>query len=466
MITSFSNFFHNKFHNQTIAIYGLGREGQSTATTICKHVPTCQLHLIDDSDTALSQPWIKTLSKEMKIEIYQKDKYISLLNTSALPLTNYLYKSAGISPENALITIIKNFNIKIDSNTNTTFECIAFLKSTSDQTFSNITTIGVTGTKGKSTTTSLIYHILKEADKSTVLGGNIGIPPLTALSEVIRKYKGQSYLTLELSSHQLQSLNFSPNIAVVLDITPEHLDYYPSFEQYVEAKSHIVTQQTHNDFVVFNPNHTQSKYIAARSSGKKVEISEPDIASIDINTFKLKGKHNQENITHAIKVAEIFGIKKVDAVHYAQSFSGLPHRLEHVIHKNGIDYYNDSLATTPVATIAALDAFSSSKIILLVGGYDRGLDYEELVKKITQSDIAAVLGVGQTGKKIIDMLKKTPLAKKSIYAKTLEKAVDTAKKIAKEKYVILLSPASASFDQFKDYVERGLAFKTLVHKKP
>jgi UDP-N-acetylmuramoylalanine--D-glutamate ligase len=335
--------------------------------------------------------------------------------------------------------------------------------------------IGITGTKGKGTTATLIYEILKEDGEDVFLAGNIGKPYLQLLPNLNKK----SWIVLELSSFQLIDLNKSPHIAVILNITSDHMDWHVSQKEYIEAKENIVRFQNKSDFGVINADYTSSKIFSELSESefyyfskmKKVKgcyvrgedivlnINREDVVG-KVNDLILRGKHNWENVTAAICASRLVGadIKPIKKAVF--NFRGLKHRLEFVETVDGVGYYNDSFATGPQPTIAAIKSFKEP-LTLILGGFDKGLGYGEMVKEIViKKNIKNIILIGDLNRKFQYLLKTQRYKNRIIdagYSK-MDKVVRIAKKITPKGGVVLLSPAAASFDMFKNYKDRGGQF--------
>lgn len=324
--------------------------------------------------------------------------------------------------------------------------------------------IGVTGTKGKGTTSSLIYAILKEAKKSVYLGGNIGIAPFDFLT----KLNKNSFVVLELSSFQLEDFHRSPHIAVFTNFTAEHLapadpnnpNYHKTLKIYREAKLNIARFQKPNDFFVVN-----DKLALAISDknpvgqGRIIYFTKSDWPS------QLVGSHNKENIAAAETVAQILKISPETVAKAVKKFKGLEHRLELVASKNNIKYYDDSFATTPESTIIALKSFTEP-VILLAGGADKGANFKALAKEIKKRVKFVILFAGEATPRLKrDLLTAGCDSKKIKIAKSMAEAVKLANQESKAKDIVLLSTACASFGIFKNYKERGNLFKAEVSKK-
>ena len=333
--------------------------------------------------------------------------------------------------------------------------------------------IGVTGTKGKGTTCSLIAEILGNDNKVVHLLGNIGVPAL----DMLPKITSDDIVVFELSSFQLWDLQRSPQTAVVLIIEPDHLDVHASMEEYVGAKARIGKfQNEDDDLIIYHPTNTYSAQVAQASPAKKKQymkltgayvvggqIVVGDIAVAKVDEVGLIGQHNLENICAAITAAWQY-TQNVTAIQYAiKDFKGLPHRLEFVREVRGVKYYNDSYASAPPAMEAALKSFIQPEIIIC-GGYDRGLDYTELATAIAaQNNVKKILLMGQTQQKIADALTEVGFYKFEILNNgDFKDYIQKASNIAEPGDVIILSPGCASFDMFKNFQDRGEQFKKIV----
>lgn len=341
--------------------------------------------------------------------------------------------------------------------------------------------IGITGTKGKGTTTALTGDILKKAGKDVYIGGNIGQPPIDFTDKLTK----DSIVVLELSSFQLQDIDRSPHIAVVLDIKVDHLDYHKDEAEYIDAKKNIVRYQKHSDSAVINADYLTSFEFAALTKAqvyyfsrrKSVDqgafvmdrnlilrVNDKDTPIISIDKIQLRGEHNLENICAAATAAYLAGADIEVVKQGISTFRGLEHRLELVAEINGIKYYNDSFSTTPDTTIAAINSFSEP-IILLAGGSEKNADYAELGEAIDTSSVKTVILMGVTTAPRIKAEIKNPRVKIIDTAKNIDEVMETVKSEMKPGDVVLLSPASASFDWFKNYKDRGNQFKDAVLRK-
>lgn len=332
--------------------------------------------------------------------------------------------------------------------------------------------IGVTGTKGKGTTATLIYEILKENGKKVELAGNIGQPMLSLLSKLTKDH----WVVLELSSFQLMDMNKSPHIAVVLFIASEHLDYHKSQEEYLQAKAHLVSFQKEDDFAVLNADNPTSCSFASLTRAKTFYFSRRgrvDGAYVKngkiflfnklvgpVDKLQLRGQHNWENVCAAITTAFLSGAESVKKAVF--SFKGLAYRLEFVKMVGGISFYNDSFSTNPEATIAAIRSFSEP-LVLIAGGSEKGADYTALGREIVSSSVKTLILIGKMAPRIKEASLKAGYQGKIIYRPpSMKEIVKLAFQNAGSGGIVLLSPAAASLDMFKNYKDRGAQFKKYV----
>ncbi len=316
--------------------------------------------------------------------------------------------------------------------------------------------IGVTGTKGKGTTASLIASILRAAGKTVHLVGNIGEPALTALPTI----QSSDIVVYELSSFQLWDAKKSPHIAVVLMIEPDHLDVHTDMEDYLAAKANIAKYQVDGDTIVYNRNNRHSAFIAESSQNPSItKIPYPfDISDVSAS-LQLPGAHNIENASAAIAAVREYVTDPAIIKQGLAAFTGLPHRLKFVAEKAGVNYYDDSIATTPGSAIAAMNSFHEPKVLIL-GGSDKGADYQAVVDTAKATG-TTVLAIGQTGQRIYQLCQMAGVAAE-YEAGTMPEVVAHAAQLATQGSVVLLSPASASFDQYKSYSDRGDQFIAAV----
>ena len=342
--------------------------------------------------------------------------------------------------------------------------------------------IGVTGSDGKTTTTSLIYNILTKAGYTTYLGGNIGTPLFTKLSEM----RPEDIVVLELSSFQLMGMKISPHIGVITNITPNHLNIHKDYQEYIESKKNIFKYQNENDIVVLNYDNEITKNCAKEAKGKVVFFSGKEKLEngfivdekiikecqegirkhiIDVQEVLLRGEHNYQNIATALAATKTLVDSDV-AIQAIKEFKPVEHRLEFVREIEQVKWYNDSVSSSPTRTIAGLKSFDE-EIVLIAGGYDKNLDYTPIAEPIVEK-VKTLILLGQTSGKIFEAVKyelEKQNKKLDIYmCNNLEETVNLAKKVAKPNQIVLFSPASASFDMFKNFADRGIKFKDLVNK--
>lgn len=331
--------------------------------------------------------------------------------------------------------------------------------------------VGVTGTKGKGTTSTLIAKMLEAAGKTVHLGGNIGTPPLELLKQSIQP---DDWVVLELANYQLIDLKYSPKISVCVMIAPEHLDWHSSLDEYFTAKKQMFAHQDSEDIAIYYGKNDFSKDIASASPGKVIPyyrlpgaIVENDDIVIDgqsicsTDDIKLLGRHNWQNICAAVTAVwqvsqDVEPIRKV-----LLEFTGMEHRLEFVRELDGVKYYDDSFGTTPETAKVAMEAFDQPQIVIL-GGRGKGVSLAPLGEYVTENNVKNVIAIGETGPGIAKILKDAGYAHVVEGEKTIEGIIRQARQLAEPGDVVLLSPACTSFDMFKNYADRGEKFKQAV----
>ena len=342
--------------------------------------------------------------------------------------------------------------------------------------------IGITGSDGKTTTTTLICEILKHAGYNCFLGGNIGTPLFTQ----IEKMRPEDIVILELSSFQLMGMEISPDISVITNISPNHLNIHKDYEEYIDAKKNIFKFQSEDGILVINYDNEITKPLNQEANGKTIYFSsktkledgfivDGDIIKeseagirkhiLNIRDIKLRGVHNFENICTALAATKTLVDTDV-ASEAIRNFQGVEHRLELIREIDGVKWYNDSVSSSPTRTIAGLNSYNE-EVVLIAGGYDKNLDYMPIAKPIVEK-VKTLILLGQTSGKIYEAVK-AELEKQNknlnIYmCDSLEETVKKAQKYAKKGQIVLFSPASASFDMFKNFADRGEKFKNLVNK--
>ncbi len=414
-------YFNLNFKDKKLLILGLGREGESSLKLLNKYLPDQK---VDTADIKNGKDYLNSL-------------------------TNYdiVIKSPGIP--NKLLEIknaIKN-GVTFTSQTEIFF----------DQVRGKV--IGVTGTKGKSTTTSLIYHILKSVGKNVYLVGNLGLPVLDYLD----KDSSNTIYCFELSSHQLSTLRRSPDIAVLLNIYPEHLDYYNDYQDYFSAKSNITKYQTKNDVFIYNSNFELINELSKSVISKTIDFIKLELPE---TKSKLLGEHNLNNIKASWAVALELGLSLEDIKKGIESFKPLEDRLELVNSVNRVDFVNDTLATIPEAAISAVESFEKSdNITLILGGYDRGIDFSILGNYLRgRKNVKNIILIGQSSTRIKECLNGYMGIIHELGSANMDAIVKLAYKVTRPKGMVLLSPAATSFDMFKDYKDRANQFKEAINK--
>lgn len=400
------------------------------------------------------------LLKNLGVTMQCGDRYLEHLDC------DYFFRTPGMHPEMPEIQRLRERGVCITSEMELFFAlCPAQI-------------IAVTGSDGKTTTATLISKMLQQAGYRCWLGGNIGNP----LIGEIEKIRPEDKVVLELSSFQLFTMKQSPDIAVMTNITPNHLDWHSSMEEYVYAKKQIFLHQKQTDRIILNYDNEWTRSFVAETSGISVFFSRTQPLEegiyfendaiwrsfsgkrekiLEAGQIRIPGAHNIENYMAAIAAVHPM-VSVDDIVTVAGTFAGVAHRIEFVEEKNGVRYYNDSIASSPTRTAAALHAFEQ-KVILIAGGYDKKIPFDDLGKLIQQRVKCLVLN-GATSGKIKNAVEKAGEDVPVFLCKDLQSAVQTAKEQAAMGDVVLLSPACASFDQFSNFEHRGNAFKEFVNK--
>lgn len=446
--------------NKKIGIVGYGLEGAAVARFLAANKID---FIVFDKDPAIEVPGNAVL--------IAGDDYLSAIDQCDL-----LFRSPGV---NLNLPELQKF---IASGKEITSQIKFFFK------HCRAKIIGVTGTKGKGTTSKLLYEIMRAAGKKVYLGGNIGKEVLGLLADLSPEH----YVVLELSSFQLQDLQQSPHIAVVLMTEADHLIYHGSEAEYVHAKTAITRFQNEQDFAVVNADYPNSMEIGKLGAAKKYYVhtfaagrpvqkefegifgseAEHKIYFVlngitkelgDYSQLPLRGFHNIQNVCAAAEAAKILAIDNKTIWEAAKKYKGLEHRLEFVAEKKGIKFYNDSMATTPTSTLFAIESFAEPEIVIL-GGYDKGNVYEQLAEKIVmRQNIKALILIGDVAPKIKTALHQAKFDKKIFEgAADMDAVFGQIKEVAQKGDVVLLAPATSSFGIFKDYKDRGNQFKKHV----
>lgn len=419
-----------------IALLGYGVEGESAYKYYSRTQPDARFVIYDNSETP-------------KYEIPSGVEFVGGVNDFQNIDADIVVKTPAISPD------------KVSSNGQITSVTREFFARCSAP------IIGVTGTKGKGTTCTLISEMLKAAGKKVHLVGNIGVPALSELDKI----EPGDIVVYELSSFQLWDLNRSPHIAVVLMIDSEHLDIHDGLKDYVKAKANIVFHQKPSDIAIYYSDNEAARQIGESSTARKQPFSVPQDQVIEVNEqkiidkseIKLVGEHNLQNIYAAILAVWHYTQDTEAMAKVLREFSGLPHRLAFVKEVNGVQYYDDSISTTPASTIAALISFSRPKVVIL-GGHSKDADFTELTKFMLHSNTKVIL-VGEEAQRIQDSFEQAGFSNfENLGSDTdMQTIVNRASEIAEPDGLVLLSPACASFGMFKNYADRGDQFIEAVN---
>ncbi len=438
-------------NGKKVCIVGYGREGAAMFQGIEKYAPDAKVTVADLSPNAfkeLSDENRRTsLTSGYTLQSGEKTMF------RKFDSFDVIIKSPGVPP-----STLPTGQWPLTSSTQIFFDTIKG---------SGATVIGITGSKGKSTTASLLYAILKAAKKDVFLIGNIGEPAIAHLADA----KKGTIFVFEMSSYQLMDLTVSPDIAVLTSFFPEHLDYHGSLQNYTDAKSTITKYQSKDSVVYFNQSNDLCRSIANLSKGKKIEFSAMN-APLSIEQTKLKGTHNLSNIAAAFKVAtEQCEVSKDVAIDAIKNFTPLKHRLESIATNDGIEWINDSISTTPESAIAALDALGDRVKTIILGGQDRGYDFSKLGKRLKDSSVKVAILLPDSGKTIGEKIKKAGATLTLVAVSNMAEAVKTAKETSKpvnpqtnKPPIVLLSPASPSYGHFKNFEDRGNQFHSYVTK--
>jgi len=420
-----------QLRGQKILILGYGREGKSTLAFLNRELPDAEIAIAD----------INPIEDEsvVKYTTFTGPDYLNCCKDY-----NVIIKAPGVPIKNDLPDSEK---AKITSQTD------LFLQAYRNQ------TIGITGTKGKSTTSSLIYHILQKTGKKSVLVGNIGKPCFDFLDEITP----ETIVVFEISAHQLEYVKASPHYAILLNIYEEHFDHYATPEDYYNAKKNIFRLQQTGDLLVYGDifQHTTQAELDTVPSFK-IDIEKTEVVPKSQIKTSLLGEHNLKNIEAAAAIAYALRIDGEAFLSAVASFRGLPHRLQYVGTFRGIKFYNDSIATAQEATINAVKAVGDVDTLIL-GGMDRGLDYHPLVDFLRHSNVRNILLLPDTDKKIKQIFAEDRFVQGLIHVKNMEEAVKMAYDVTNPSQSCLLSPAAASYGFYKDFQERGDDYCRLVN---
>lgn len=453
-----------RFKSKKIALLGFGIENVSVAKFLIFH--KIEFTILDRASVEKLSDQAKKLIEDEKLEFKGGENYLSDLDQF-----NIIVRSPGVPYLTPEIQAAKKIGVEITSSTKLFFD------------LSSATIIGVTGTKGKGTTASIIKEIIAQSFKKNTnsakvyLVGNIGVPSFDIIAEV----ESNDIVVFELSSFQLQDMEVSPHIAVIVNLADDHLDHHQTVEEYRETKQNILKYQNKNDFAIINWDYPESRKLSKFGDAKKFFFSSKEKVNgayvaqsgevfltrsnekvCNQSDLKIIGRHNLENVAAAAIVGDILEIPIQDIYLAVKEFDGLPHRLEFIRQIDGVKFYNDSFSTNPTPTIAAIKSFDVP-ITIILGGSEKGADFSLLAKVVKSSTVKNVISIGVEGPKIRQALIENRANVNILNGgKNIESIVELAMKNTVSGGVVLFSPACASFDMFKNYKDRGEKFIAAV----
>ncbi len=430
----------SSLEDKKIVLLGFGREGVETLRVLRKYFPEKHFTIADQNEN-----------------LSCSDKKVSFLTGAEYQKNlgdfDVIIKTPGIP----MLPELKLLEEKITSATQIFFDSLD----------SSNTVIGVTGSKGKSTVTAMLFEVLKEAGRQTELIGNIGIPAF--------KYIECKNITFvcELSSYQLEGVHIQPHIAIITSLFPDHLTYHGGFENYFNAKKNITRNQSEKDFLIINKKY--EKLVGLETKAQKIIYGREDsfwhdeffyegenkIFPVDI--LKILGDHNKDNVLAVLAVAKLLKIGNDVVEKSISQFRGLPHRLEYVDDIRGVRFYDDAISTTPESTIAGIEVFKEKLGSIILGGQDRGYEFGELVQKLKEYKIPTIVLLPDTGEKIGELIKAEKEYSPSVlFTSKMEEAVQYCLDNTPQDRVCLLSTASPSYSLYKNFEEKGDLFKKCV----
>ena len=439
------------FENKKIFIFGMAKSGYEAAKLLSKY----NNEIIITDSKMQDENHIKEL-ESLNVKVVITDNQIDLIDESF----DYMIKNPGIPANNPLVVKAKSLNIKIINEIEAAYHFLP----------KNVKIIGITGSNGKTTTTTITYEMLKMKYDNVYLGGNIGYP----LSQIVENIKENSILVMEISDHQLCDMyDFKTDISMLLNLVHAHIDFHGTYEKYMEMKKRIFNNHTEKDIAILNYNNNDVLSLTGDIKSKKIYFSSTNEKDayikngaiyykneevIKLDKIKLKGIHNYENIMASIIALKEFDVENEIIEKYLSNFNGVEHRIEYVRTLNGRVFYNDSKSTNNEATITALKTFNTPTI-LIMGGLDRNIPFDDLKEYLT--NVKAIVCFGETKDKIKEFANKNNL--ECYVLDDLESSTKKAYEISSDKDTILLSPACASWDQFKSFEDRGDLFKEIVN---
>ncbi len=470
-----------KFKNKKAVVFGLGLYPEGSGISAAKFLLKRGARVIvtDLKTAAELRPQLDRLNRSASpAERKRLEFVLGRHRKRDFQTADLVIKNPGVPRESEYLAIAQKSKIPIETDISLFFQLVSRKR-----------IIGITGTRGKSTTASLIYQILAAEDSRTVLAGNISYSPLARLPAIAQG----GPVVLELSSWMLESLEFletSPHLAVITNIYPDHLNRYSGLADYIKAKENIFRWQNFQDFAVVNRDDSRAVKIGRKFPSRRFWFSFKKFSEengcfvrqgeiifrfdgqergiVKVSRLKLPGRHNLANVLAAVSTAMVFGVKPKTVRRVVSDFRGVPDRLEFLGKFKGISYYNDTTATIPEAVIAALDALAgrsrAKKIVLIAGGAAKGLKAEKMIPAISRRCRAAVFLEGSGTKRFFPKLKKKLKKFRLARAGSMDEAVALAREFARPGDIILLSPGFASFGMFQNEFDRGRAFKQVIKK--
>ena len=433
----------NRLKDRRILVLGFGREGKSTLRFLQKYLPQNEIGVADKNTAAFADfqfPLAGRALSEVEVPAVASQLHFHSGDDYLQSIYDYdiVIKTPGIS--------LKDFDTK---GVEITSQTDLFLSEFHRQ------TIGISGTKGKSTTTSLIYHLLKSVGKDAILTGNIGIPCFDVMEDI----EPDSVIVYELSAHQMEYVHNGPKVGVLLNVFEEHLDHFGTFERYKNAKLNLLRFMQEDDFAVI---HDSLLDDVLPLFVNQTVFSTMNFA-INESKLPILGTHNLLNVKAALCACSAFGIDELELIPYLYTFKPLEHRLERVGTFGGVTFFNDSISTIPQAAVAACETLKKVDFLLL-GGFDRDIDYTPLIDFLLQGVVPHLLFTGHAGERMMEALKGREVATTLVSYSSMEEAFAYLADHAKRGDVCLLSPAASSYDQYKNFEERGRKFKGLAEQ--
>lgn len=447
LIESWSKMIEHK----KILVLGMARSGVSVAKLLARFNNDIIITDLKEQERDLVEEL-----EALGIKVHITDKQEDLVDESF----DMVIKNPAIRKDNLAVLRAKNLGILVVNEVEVAFKFLP----------ENVSVIGITGSNGKTTTTTIVYELLKSTGRNVFLGGNIGIP----FSSFVLDIKSGDILVLEISDHQLCDMyDFKTNISALTNLSEVHIDFHGTYEQYKKTKKKIFNNQTKNDLVILNKDNIDVLEVSQDSEAQKIYFSSKEIADvylkdneilykneavIQTSDIRVKGIHNYENIMVAIAIAKQYGVTNDNIKEFLSTFNGVEHRIEYVRTLNGRKFYNDSKATNNESTIIALNSFNEDTI-LIMGGLDRNIPFDSIAPYLKH--VTCIFAYGETKDKIREFAHLNHV--QAISVEHLKEAIFKAYEMSKEGDIILLSPACASWDQYKDFEERGNEFKEVVN---